>query len=331
MAGVAGVIYAPKAQLVASGNAQLNAAVVVDTLSLSNNAVANALTLAAPVGTVAYTPAQIRTAYGIAAATATVPGAKPLDGTGQTIAIVDAYHDPDIAQAVNAFDAQFGLTSSGPSLYAQYGPASSFLTVVDQGGLAAPVPATDPAGPGTDNWELEESLDVEWAHAIAPGARIVVVETDSPSWSDLMAGVATAAGVRGVSVVSMSWGFAEGQGVTSSLESSADRLFASPGVTFLASTGDDGPSASEYPAFSPNVVAVGGTSLALSQGGAYEGETGWDGSTTSTRTGPRRPTASASLSPSPRTRARSSRAVRLDARRFSGRRPRHRRMDRRSV
>ena len=152
---------------------------------------ANTVTLNAPSGTVAYTPAQIRDAYGI--------NARWLDsdGTGQTIAIVDAYDDPSIFQALDAFDTQFGLTDSGPTLYAQYGPASSFLTVLNQYGQATSLPSTDPNGPGTDNWEVEEALDVEWAHAIAPGAQIILVEANSQSLSDLMAGVATAASQPG--------------------------------------------------------------------------------------------------------------------------------------
>ncbi len=166
---------------------------------------ANTVTLDSPSGTVAYTPAQIRAAYGISSLS--------LDGTGQTIAIVDAYDDPSIFQALDAFDTQFGLTGSGPTLYAQYGPASSFLTVLNQDGQATSLPSTDPSGPGTDNWEVEEALDVEWAHAIAPGAQIILVEANSQSLSDLMAGVATAAAQPGVSVVSMSWGFPEGQSV----------------------------------------------------------------------------------------------------------------------
>ena len=161
--GMTGTIYAPAAQLAESGNAALNAALIVDTLSISGNGVANTVTLDSPSGTVAYTPAQIRAAYGISSLS--------LDGTGQTIAIVDAYDDPGIFQALDAFDTQFGLTGSGPSLYAQYGPASSFLTVLNQYGQATSLPSTDPSGPGTANWEVEEALDVEWAHAIAPGRR----------------------------------------------------------------------------------------------------------------------------------------------------------------
>ncbi len=223
--------------------------------------------LSAPSGTVAYTPAQIRAAYGI--------NALSLDGTGQTIAIVDAYDDPSIFQALDAFDTQFGLTGSGPSLYAQYGPASSFLTVLNQYGQATALPSTDPSGPGTDNWEVEEALDVEWAHAIAPGAQIVLVEANSQSLSDLMASVATAAAQPGVSVVSMSWGFPEGQAVFAADEANYDSVFNVPGVTFVASTGDYGAADPEYPAFSPDVVAVGGTSLTLNADSSYNSETGW--------------------------------------------------------
>ena len=153
----------------------------------------------------AFGPAQIRTAYGI--------NNLSLDGTGQTIAIVDAYDDPAIFQSLDTYDNQFGLTASGPTLYQQYGPASSFLTVLNQNGQTSSLPATDPSGAGTGNWEVEEALDVEWVHAMAPGAQIILVEANSQSLSDLMAGVVTAANQPGVSVVSMSWGFAEGQSV----------------------------------------------------------------------------------------------------------------------
>ncbi len=271
MVGVTGTIYAKLAQVDESGNGQIGStsnpvSMVVDTLSISGNAIADTLG-APPAGTVAYMPNQIRDAYGI--------NALSFDGTGQTIAIVDAYDDPDIFQAVDAFDSQFSVTDSGPTLYAQYGPASSFLTVLNQYGQATSLPSTDPNGPGTDNWEVEEALDVEWAHAIAPGAQIILVEADSQSLSDLMATVATAASQPGVSVVSMSWGFAEGQAVFASDEAKYDSVFTRPGVTFVASTGDYGTADPEYPAFSPNVAAVGGTSLMLNADDSYNSETGW--------------------------------------------------------
>ena len=264
MAGLAGTVDAPAAELVLSGNANLKDTLIVDTLSMSGNAVAQ---LAASDSGTAFTPAQIRAAYGI--------NDLSLDGTGQTIAIVDAYDDPQIYQALDAFDGQFGLTTSGPTLYQQYGPASSFLTVLNQNGLPTSLPGTDPIGPGNDNWEVEESLDVEWAHAIAPGAKIILVEANSESLADLMAGAATAASQPGVSTVSMSWGFAEGQGVTSADEAAYDGTFAVPGVTFVASTGDYGAADPVYPALSPNVLAVGGTSLALNADNSYGSETGW--------------------------------------------------------
>jgi hypothetical protein len=266
-AGMTGTIYAPAAQLVASGNAQLNAALVVDLLTVSGNSVANGLTLNAPSGTVAFSPAQVRAAYGLSSLA--------WDGSGQTIAIVVAYDNPNIYPALDAFDSQFGLTAAGPTLYQHYGPATTFLTVLNQAGQATSLPGTDPSGPGAANWEMEESLDVEWVHAIAPGAQIVLVEADSQALSDLMAGVATAAAQPHVSVMSMSWGFPEGLGVFGDDEADYDSVFNVPGVTFVASTGDYGGADPEYPAYSPNVVAVGGTTLALNADGSYNSETGW--------------------------------------------------------
>ncbi|HVS38582.1 MAG TPA: Ig-like domain repeat protein, partial [Gemmataceae bacterium] len=266
-----GSVYAPAAALTLSGNAQLQDALIVSTINLSGNTIFNDVTLTAPDGGVAYTPAQLRDAYGV--------NNVACDGTGQTIAIVDAYDNPDIYQALDQFDSQFGATETGPSLYAQYGPASSFLTVLNQNGQASPLPMTDPSGAGVANWESEEALDVEWIHAMAPGAQIVLVEADSQSLSDLMSSAATAADQPGVSVVSMSWGFTEGQEVLSADEAMYDADLTTPAghtpVTFTASTGDYGAADPEYPAFSPNVVAIGGTSLYLNNDGSYNSETAW--------------------------------------------------------
>jgi subtilase family serine protease len=218
-------------------------------------------------GASAFAPAQIRTAYGI--------NSLAQDGTGQTIAIVEAYDDPLIYQALDTFDSQFGLTQFGPNLYNQYGPASTFLTIVNQNGQATSLPGTDPTG----RWESEAALDVEWVHAIAPGAQIIVVESNSEQLADLMAGVVTAASQPGVSVVSMSWGLPEGQAVFQQDEAWYDADLTTPAghlpVTFVVSTGDYGTADPEYPAFSPNVVAVGGTSLTLNADSSYAGETGW--------------------------------------------------------
>jgi len=114
---------------------------------------------------------------------------------------------------------------------------------------------------------------------MAPGAQIIVVEANSQALADLMAGVVTAANQPAVSVVSMSWGFQEGQAVLEQDEALYDGDFTTPAghtpVTFVASTGDYGTADPEYPAFSPNVVAVGGTSLYLNGDGSYGSETGW--------------------------------------------------------
>ena len=132
----------------------------------------------------------------------------------------------------------------------------------------------DQAGSQTNTgWAQEESLDVEWAHAIAPGANIVVVEaapgnTETQELTNLMTAVQTANKTAGVTVVSMSWGFNE-----FSNEASYDSNFTTPGITYIASSGDSGNV--EWPAASPNVVAVGGTSLNLSSSGSYQSESGW--------------------------------------------------------
>jgi len=260
-----GTVYAPAATLTLSGNGDLQEALVVDKLLVSGNG--GAQLSAGSSAAVAYTPDQIRTAYGI--------NDLSLDGTGQTIAIVTAYDDPGIYQALDQFDTQFGSTAAGLSLFQQYGPAWSFLTVINQNGQSTGLPQTDPAGPGTANWETEAALDVEWAHAVAPGAQIVLVEANSQSLGDLMAGVSTAAGLPGVSVVSMSWGYAEGQSVFAGDEALYDSVFTTPGVTFVASSGDYAAAALEYPALSPNVLAVGGTTLTLNADSSYKSEAGW--------------------------------------------------------
>ena len=132
------------------------------------------------------------------------------------------------------------------------------------------------AGTHTNSgWAGEESLDVEWAHAVAPGANILVVEAKSQSLLDLLSAVNTARYTPGVVAVSMSWGFGE-----MSNESSYDSYFTTPaghvGITFVASSGDGGAFAgASYPAVSPNVLSVGGTTLNLTSSGAYQSEATW--------------------------------------------------------
>jgi hypothetical protein len=221
----------------------------------------------APAATTAvdgFTPAEVRKAYGfdqISFASGTVAA----DGRGQTIAIIDAFNHPTIANDLNVFSQQFGL------------PAAS-LTVVNQTG-GTRLPSTD-AG-----WAGEIALDVEWAHAIAPAASILLVEANSAQTTDLMAAVDYARHAAGVSAISMSWGgseFFSFSGDESSSQLAYDPTFTTPaghqGVTFVASAGDSGQSGGvQWPASSPNVVAVGGTSLLTDAAGNYLSEGPWRG------------------------------------------------------
>ena len=220
--------------------------------SLHANTTYQLLNAATHATSVSYTPSQIQSAYGF--------NKLSNDGTGQTIAIVDAYDDPTIQTDLQNFDTTFGLTN----------PPS--LKVMSQTGSTTSLPGTD----STKGWEVEESLDVEWAHALAPGAKIVLVEANSASDADLFAAVTTAANLAGVSVVSMSFGGGE-----FSSEASYDSVFTTPaghqGVTFVASTGDNG-APGGFPAYSSNVLAVGGTTLSVDSSGNYVSESGWSGS-----------------------------------------------------
>lgn len=203
------------------------------------------------------TPSQIRKAYGI---DSIVLGSIVGDGAGQTIAIVDAYKNSSIVADLAAFNTRFGL------------PAPPSFTVLNQNG------GTDLSGVAEDaNWAIEIALDVEWAHAIAPAANIVLFEANDNGMG-LYTAVNTARNYPSVSVISLSWGSDEFLGETF-LD---NQYFKTPpghsGVTFVAATGDWG-SPGIYPAYSPNVVAVGGTLLDIANSsGTYNTETGWSGS-----------------------------------------------------
>jgi subtilase family serine protease len=202
-----------------------------------------------------YSPAMISLAYGFNQITfnnGTVKG----DGTGQTIAIVDGGDQPNIASDLVTFDAMYGLPAP-----------PSFIKVNQFGGTSYPPPDS--------SWGMEISLDVEWSHAMAPGASILLVEALNGDW---LSAVNYARNQPGVAVVSMSFGSSE-----FALESTDDSYFTTPaghsGVTFVAASGDGGSSgAPEYPSVSPNVIAVGGTQLNTDSQGNYQSETGWSGS-----------------------------------------------------
>jgi subtilase family serine protease len=215
-----------------------------------------------------YKPSQIRHAYGFDQLSAT--------GSGQIIAIVDAYDDPTAASDLQTFITTFGLPGMNG-----LGTQSCTVTLVPH-----PIPCFQKVLSGgtahTDGqWALEISLDVQWAHAIAPGADILLVEAQPScffgfcfpvSLSNLLSAVDTAV-TKNARVVSMSWGTSE-----FSSEANSDSHFNHSGVTFLASSGDSG-SGVMYPAASPYVVGVGGTSLPLDSSGNLTGlETAWSGS-----------------------------------------------------
>lgn len=197
-----------------------------------------------------YSPTQVRHAYTFDQITA--------QGAGQTVAIVDAYGSPTIQNDLSVFSSQYGLSYSSSTLTVAY--ATSKPTRTDAG------------------WALETSLDVEWVHAIAPSARILLVVARTASLSDLFAAIDYANNYvdpttgRHVGEVSMSWG-----GQEFSSEASFDTHFTTTGVSYFASSGDSG-SGVLYPAASPRVVGVGGTSLQLDRFGNVLSETAWSGS-----------------------------------------------------
>jgi subtilase family serine protease len=212
-----------------------------------------------------YSPQQIRAAYEIQAALDAGN-----DGSGRTIVIVDAFDNPYIQTDLDTFDATFGLPDAT-------------VDVVKMPG----VPAFDINDDNQVNWTGEISLDVQWAHAVAPGAHLVLLETASNDDNDIYAGLKYAVDKHLGDVISMSFGENEACNPT---EAKQHRLFqkaTEEGITLVASSGDDGSAqqtcdgtafetAASSPASDPNVLSVGGTTLSAdSDTGAYLGETAW--------------------------------------------------------
>jgi hypothetical protein len=220
-------------------------------------------------------PADLRSGYQL-------PSSPP---STQTIAIVDAYNDPTAEQDLKAYSEEFGLP--------QCTAANGCFRQVNQEGASSPLPFPktlqdlENARKGSagerkkakeaEGWALEISLDIEAAHGVCPPCQILLVEAASPTNGNLFAAENSAA--LGADEISNSWGGPE-----------SGQDFAAmnhPGVVITASSGDDGyrewlsfaPGASgfvEYPASSRHVVAVGGTRLALTAQGAWNGETVWN-------------------------------------------------------
>jgi subtilase family serine protease len=217
-------------------------------------------------GYAAETPASLACLYGV---TTVASGCNPTtlttvaSGGSRALAIVDAYDYPTALADLAAFSKQFGLPA----------PTAATFTVAYQGSAKpAPDPYCGMYG-GWSCWAAEAALDIEMAHAMAPAAHVYLVEANSSSSADLLAAVKkaiTLVQAAGGGEISMSWGGGE-----YSTESQSDATFTGTNVVFFASSGDG--EGTIYPSVSPNVVAVGGTTVSRNPSTlAYQGEITWE-------------------------------------------------------
>lgn len=196
------------------------------------------------------TPSQISVAYGF--------NYVPYQGEGQIIAIVDAYDDPTIEDDLAAFNAEFDLPACTT--------ANGCFTKIYASGNQ---PAQD------NDWAVEMALDVEWAHAMAPKAKIILVEADNATFAALFTAIDVAV-AHNAKTISLSWGGNEFAGQTA-YEKRILAHVTNSSVTFVAASGDSGYHVS-YPASSAYILAVGGTSLSIDSAGNYLSESAWSGS-----------------------------------------------------
>jgi hypothetical protein len=202
-----------------------------------------------PTAPPGYSPAQLTAYLGLTG-----------DGAGQTIAIVDAYDDPDIVSDAETYSQQFGL----PGVCGAGGTAGDCFTLDVKQQSAS-------AGSNAD-WALETSLDVEEAHALAPRATIELVEASVGNFASMFRAVATAVASH-PAAVSMSWGI----NTEFSEETYYDHFCAVTSTVCVVSSGDYG-NPGEYPAYNPSVLAIGGTTLNLASDGSVTSELAWSGS-----------------------------------------------------
>ena len=211
-----------------------------------------------------YQPSDIQTAYNL-----TPLYQHGLNGTGTTIAIVDAYGSTTIAHDAQAFSAAMGLPPIN-------------LTVI-----GTPTESNF-SGDANTGWATETTLDVEWVHAVAPGANIVLVVTPTNSFSDLFNGIVTAASTPGVVAISNSWsGFdieIVGDGEFYRAADSLLKSIGAAGISVDFSTGDSGDNASQlggletstgWPGSSPFATGIGGVSVALDENKHIAWQTSW--------------------------------------------------------
>ena len=197
-----------------------------------------------------YGPSDLQSAYNLPSATA---------GSGETVAVVDAYDDPNAEADLQVYRAQYGLPVCDT--------ANGCFEKVNQEGQASPLP---PAA-GTNSWDVEESLDIDMVSAICPNCHIILVEANSNDNSDMYTAEDEAVAL-GAKFVSNSWSSSEYSG-----ETQDDQYFNHPGVAITASGGDYGYGVS-YPAASQYVTSVGGTTLTQDSSTARGWtETAWSG------------------------------------------------------
>lgn len=180
-------------------------------------------------------------------------------GGSKAIAIVDAYDYPSAASDLAAFSTEFGL------------PAANLRVIYAAPGSSSQT-ATPPPQDSSGGWEFEEAVDIEMAHALAPHAKIFLVEANSNGSGDLLPAVTLASNLvaaSGGGEVNMSWGFGDFAG-----ENGWDGFFTTTNVVYFSSSGDA--AGISYPCTSPNVVCVGGTTISRNATtGNFEAESAW--------------------------------------------------------
>jgi hypothetical protein len=194
-------------------------------------------------------PAQFHSAYQL-------PTKSP---NKQTIAIVDAYKNPNVFADLKKYNLAFGLPAFPKCSTTR---KTTCLSILNQNGKQTPLPA------GNVGWGLEISLDVQVAHAICQNCKIMLVEASSDSFSDIETAVNTAVR-KGATVVSNSYGDYGND--------CAEPGYDHPNVAMVVSSGDAGYQVS-CPAVLSTVVSVGGTRLTLGANGTYVSESVWSGS-----------------------------------------------------
>jgi subtilase family serine protease len=265
---VTALIAAATPQLFAQGQGPAHASIVIPATTVEHpedvgvRAHTNHLILVRPnfVGTSpsGETPSSIRSVYALSS--------NVDSGGSQTIAIVDAFNYPTAANDLKVFSTQFGLP-----------PMPDCSTTNNVGPCFSVVFASGSQPRNNCGWAQEAALDIEWSHAMAPNARIVLVEAASNSFTNLFSAVDVATSQvtsfgTGKGEVSMSWGGSE-----FSSESGDDSHFTNSTVVYTASSGDTG-GANIYPSVSPDVVSAGGTTINRDRNGNFVSETGWSGS-----------------------------------------------------